>query len=240
MVLGRILGSWSCCSSQSQVLSTSFWRGLRFSLVVYRGLIPDIGRQLLRLHQRTLLILLRLADVYAPHRQDLDALMRTSFVWCAAIGIPRLHSALQVLHTTPCAEALSVGRCVQRLGLLFGSLVLGAFSSLRRRLVHTYNVVTSAQLYILVYPHSSNSNQVEISAIKKERGQCCASSRSAAVCPHLGIVKDTWGPSTQCCARGGASLGPDLAEWCPRGSRGGGTLGLLSFSHYMYMMYMCS
>ena len=27
------------------------------------------------------------------HRQDLDALMRTSFVWCAAIGIPRLHSA---------------------------------------------------------------------------------------------------------------------------------------------------
>ena len=165
------------------------------------------------------------------HRQDLDALMRTSFVWCAAIGIPRLHSALQVLHTTPCAEALSVGRCVQRLGLLFGSLVLGAFSSLRRRLVHTYNVVTSAQLYILVYPHSSNSNQVEISAIKKERGQCCASSRSAAVCPHLGIVKDTWGPSTQCCARGGASLGPDLAEWCPRGSRGGGTPGLLSCSH---------
>ena len=52
-----------------------------------------------------------------------------------------------------------------------------------------------------------------------------------SVCPHLGIVKDTWGPSTQCRARGGASLGPDLAEWCPRGSRGGGTPGLLSCSH---------
>ena len=29
-MLGRILGSWSCCGSLSQVLSTSVWRGLHF------------------------------------------------------------------------------------------------------------------------------------------------------------------------------------------------------------------
>ena len=42
LILGRILGSGSCCGSQSQVLSTSFWRGLHF--LRSQGPNPDFRR----------------------------------------------------------------------------------------------------------------------------------------------------------------------------------------------------